>query len=337
MRIWIDLANSPQVLFFRPIIKELLRAGHEVEITTRPYAQTVQLADRYSLPHTPIGDHGGRRISSLICQNVLRALELARWAHGRRFDLALSHNAYSQVVAARLLGIPAVTLMDYEHQPLNHIGFRLAKRVIVPEVFPSEMIRRYGAGSKAVTYPGLKEQISLADFVPQSDYRAAQGLPQDEPLVVIRPPANWTAYHRFENDLFDRVLTQIAAQNHRHLLFLARLPHQAASVHALPEITVAHRVYDGPNLLYHADLVISGGGTMNREAAILGTPTCTVFQGKLGAVDRYLISQKRMIQLHNPADLVQLPAAGRTSRRPALLNPNLIRQVVERLFPPGLL
>ena len=303
MKIWLDLANSPQVLFFRPILKELECRGCSVTITTRAYAQTVQLADKFGLSHQVIGQHGGRGFWELVANNYLRSVKLASWARPKRFDLALSHNSYSQVVAASLVGVPSVTMMDYEHQPLNHICFRLAKRVIVPEAFPPKSLHKYGADRKAITYPGVKEQVYLSDFVPQPDYLTDEGLPTDVPLVVIRPPAPWTAYHRFENELFDELLNHLACESDRYLLFLPRLESQAASVQRLPGFHVAEKVYDGPNLVYHADMVISGGGTMNREAAVLRTPVFTVFRGQLGAVDRYLIAKGWMNQIKSSQDI----------------------------------
>jgi hypothetical protein len=297
MKLWIDLANSPQVLFFRPIIQELKRQGHEVVITSRNYAQTVPLANKIQLSHTIIGRHGGRGSGALISQLLLRSSALARWARSRKLDIAVSHNSYSQVLSARLLSIPVVTLMDYEHQPLNHLAFRLAQRVIVPRVFPEEALSRFGAHKKAYTYDGLKEQVYLTDFAPQPDFREQEGLPIDRRLVVVRPPAPWTAYHHLQNDLFDQLLALLAIDESNYVLFLPRLESQAKSFSHIPQIHIADKVYDGPNLLYHADLAISGGGTMNREAAVLGTPVFTVFKGKLGAVDKHLIELGRMKQL----------------------------------------
>ncbi len=307
MKIWLDLANSPQVLFFRPILKELERRRHTVEITTRDYAQTVSLANRYGLAHEVIGQHGGRGLAGLITQNYLRSIMLARWGSKRKFDLAISHNSYSQVVAAALLRIPAVTLMDYEYQPLNHLCFRLARKVIVPEAFPQILLKKFGAGSKAITYSGVKEQVYLADFMPQNGYLQQEGFPANAPLVVIRPPAPWTAYHRFENNLFDQLLTHLAEGNdERYLLFLPRLSNQGDTVSHLANIHIATKTYDGPNLIYHADLVISGGGTMNREAAVLGTPVYTVFKGQMGAVDRYLMDKGLMKQIETAEDIKQV-------------------------------
>jgi len=306
MKIWLDLANSPQVLFFRPIITELRHRGHDIAITTRNYAQTVQLANQHGLTHTVIGHHGGRSFYNLLKQNYLRAISLARWAGGKRFDLALSHNSYSLAVAAALLHVPSVTLMDYEHQPLNHICFRLAKRVIVPQPFPENMVRKYGASGKTVRYNGVKEDVYLSDFIPDPDFKSKEGLPEYCPIFVIRPPAPWTAYHRFENDLFDELIQHLSALNYVFILFIPRLAGQSDSIRGFPNITIAPKVYDGPNLIYHSDKVFSGGGTMNREAAVLGTPTFTLFKGKPAAVDRFLIEKGKMIQLNTRADFPKI-------------------------------
>lgn len=330
MKIWIDLANSPQVLFFRPLIRALEREGHEVRLTTRDYAQTIQLSDQLGFSHVAIGKHGGRGMAGLARQLVVRAAALCQWAGGQHFDRALSHNSYSQVVAARLLGIPAVTFMDYEHQPLNHLCFRLAQRVIVPQAFPQDLLRKYGAGRKTFKYPGVKEQIYLADFSPASDFRAAENFPQDKPLIVIRPPAPWTAYHRFENDLFDQLLHYLNHREDGYFLFLPRLANQADSVREFAQIHVAKKVYDGPNLLYEANAVISGGGTMNRESAVLGTPTYTIFKGALGAVDQDLISQGRMVHLQSERDFEKIRCST-GQRRPPLTGQALLAELIKQI------
>ena len=334
MKIWIDLANSPQVLFFRPIIREFIRLGHDIYISTRNYAQTTQLADQFGFVHIIIGQHGGRRLSGLIRQNYLRVFSLAGWARIQHFDLAVSHNSYSQVVAAWLLHIPAVTLMDYEHQPLNHICFRLAKRVIVPESFPTQLIKTFGAERKTLKYPGVKEQVYLTDFTPLPDFRQKENLPIDQPLIVIRPPAPWTAYHRFENYLFDDLINYLAHKEGIYILFLPRISSQIDNIHHLPNFHVAQKIYNGPDLLYCADAVISGGGTMNREAAVLGTPTYTIFKGEIGEVDRYLIQRNRMTLIERVEDFQNISLEKKNGNTRKLCNENLIDEVMEIILRP---
>src|SRR6266550_7338158 len=168
MRIWIDLANSPHVPFFRPLANEFMRRGHYVAVTARQFAETVALAEAAGFSPEVIGAHGGARLSGKAGNLVGRGLELGLWARGKQIDLAVSHNSYSQILAARALSLWCVTLMDYEHQPANHLAFRLASRVIVPRAFPEAALTRFGVAAATVKrYDGIKEDVYLADF--QSD------------------------------------------------------------------------------------------------------------------------------------------------------------------------
>jgi predicted glycosyltransferase len=336
MRIWVDLANSPQVLFFRPILAELKRQGHEIMITSRDFAQTVALADQHGLTHTSIGHHGGSRWLNIFRRTMGRAVALAQWAGRQKpIDLVVSHNSYSQAVAARLIRRPFVTLMDYEHQPFNHICFRLARRVIVPETFPDISLRRFGATKKAVKYPGLKEQLYLMDFTPAPGYLSKLGIPEDQVVIAMRPPAPWAAYHRqFTNTLFDHVLTTLAQEEQLYIIFLPRVALQGEAVRKLGyrNIYVPEAALDGPNLLYHADLAISGGGTMNREAAVLGTRAYTVFNGKLGAVDQYLIDRGRLCQIACEAEVGKIKAEKHGHAKKTMLDSDLVGLITQLIL-----
>jgi uncharacterized protein len=332
MNIWIDLANSPQVLFFRPIIALLQSRGHQLRITSRDFAQTVALADEYGMVHTPIGRHGGKKWTRIIQTSVGRALGLRNWVRKQpEFDLAVSHNAYTQALAATICNIPFVTLMDYEYQPLNHFCFRLAKRVIVPASFPDEMLRKFGAANKTFKFDGLKEEIYLADFQPEANFLKSQSLCPEKINIVVRPPAPWTAYHRFENSLFDDVLSFLAKSENSTIIFLPRIPSQGDWARKLgfSNLIVPPKTLNGPNLLYAADLVISGGGTMNREAATLGTPTYTVFKGKMGAVDKFLINSRRMTQVSEISDINQIKIEKKRSQQDMIRSPGLVEQVTD--------
>jgi predicted glycosyltransferase len=335
MRIWVDLVNSPQVLFFRPILPVLARQGHDLIITTRDYGQTLALADQHHLAHTPIGRHGGKSVRGLVEQNLLRVRALVEFIGDQRIDLAVGHNVYSQALAARWRRIPLVTLMDYEHQPANHLNFRLAQRVIVPQPFPAAALRKYGARpSRVARYSGLKEELYLADFVPAANPRAQLGIPADAILVVMRPPATWAPYHRSKQGMFDDALRYVAAQPGVAVVFLPRIEEQAAWARSLglANLHIPPAAVDGPNLLYHADLVISGGGTMNREAAVLGTPACTVFAGERSAVDAYLVDAGRLIIVTDPAELSRIKVAPKTRQLARELRPQLVDQVVRLIL-----
>jgi predicted glycosyltransferase len=302
MRVWVDLTNSPHVLVLRPVVQRLRAAGHEVEVTARDFAQTVQLAERHGLGATVIGRHRGGRLSAKGLGLLSRSAALVRWARGRRFDLALGHGSNDVTVAARLLGVPASTMFDYEWATVQHtINGRLARAVVVPDAIPPERLARYGVAGKLHRYPGLKEEYYLADLEPDAAVLDELGLDPAAPLAVVRTPPAVSLYHRFEHPLFAQVLDRLRDQG--QVVVLPRTPEQRAELRAHGGFTVPRHAIDGPSLVAHADLVVSAGGTMNREAVALGTPVWTTFEGRLGAVDERLIADGRLRRLERAEDL----------------------------------
>jgi len=307
MRVWVDLTNSPHVLVLRPLIEVMRADGHEVEVTARDFAQTLELCDRFGIEHTTIGRHRGGRLASKAVGLASRSLALTRWARGRRFDVAIGHGSNDVSVAAKLLRVPSATSFDYEWATAQHqINCRLARAVVVPDAIPRERIERYGARGKIHAYPGLKEEYYLADFEPDPAVLAELGLDRERPLVVVRTPPEVSLYHRFENPLFRDVLDRLAASEAQTVV-LPRTPAQRAELGAF--IVPEHAV-DAQSLVAYADLVISAGGTMNREAVALGTPVFTTFEGRLGAVDEALLREGRLRKLEDPGQI-------QIGRRPA--------------------
>ncbi|HEY0407215.1 MAG TPA: DUF354 domain-containing protein [Pyrinomonadaceae bacterium] len=335
-RIWIDLANSPHVPFFKALIPEFERRGACVETTAREFAQTVEMATAAGLSPVVIGGHGGRGLTGKAGNLFGRAAALWRWARGRRFDLAVSHNSYAQTLAARCLGIRSVTLMDYEHQPANHLAFRLASRVIVPRAFPASALRRYGVSeAKARRYAGTKEDVYLADFAP--DPRFAEtlrslGISPEDVLVVVRPPARDALYHRFENELFDELLERLCARSKTKVILLARTQAQRETyaARACSNMTLPPNALDGANLIAAADLIISAGGTMNREAAALGIPAATIYAGRWAALDEELVREGRLRRISTRDDLQSLPIEKKS--QPATRRAHGVRAEVANLI-----
>ncbi len=337
MRIWIDLANSPHVPFFRALIPEFTARGHQVEISARDYAQTVELATKAGmLPHV-IGGHGGGKLTGKAGNLVGRAAALRKWTRDRGFDLAVSHNSYAQIAAAAALGIKTVTLMDYEHQPANHLAFRLATRVIVPQAFPNAELRKYGAPLRKVKrYTGLKEDVYLADFTADPAFAAELrqlGVASEDVLIVARPPAHEALYHRFENELFDKLLAHLNAQPRTKIILLPRTNIQRAEYekHQLSNVIMPREALDGANLIATADLVVSAGGTMNREAAALGVPAASVYAGKWAAIDEQLAREGRLQKLTSPADFESLPLQKKSGREPRA-NPHTRAEVAKLIL-----
>jgi uncharacterized protein len=322
MRIWIDLANSPHVPFFAALIPEFRQRGHQVEITARDYAQTVELAGAARLTPVVIGGHGGGKLAGKAGNLVGRAAALAKWARGRGLDLAVSHNSYAQIAAAGGLGIKTVTLMDYEHQPANHLAFRLASRVIVPRAFPDSALRRYGATrGKVKRYQGTKEDVYLADFSPDPAFAEALrglGIRPADVLVVVRPPAREALYHRFENELFGDMLERFWSLTDVKVILLARTEAQRTEYESWgkPNLILPQAALDGANLIAASDLVISAGGTMNREAAALGVPAATIYGGEWAAIDEELVREGRLLRIASRADLDSLSIKKKQTAEP---------------------
>ncbi|MGH2761000.1 MAG: DUF354 domain-containing protein [Thermoleophilaceae bacterium] len=312
MRVWADLTNSPHVLVMRPLIEAMRAGGHEVEVTARDFAQTLELCERFGIDHTAIGRHRGGRLAGKGVGLVSRSLALARWARGRRFDVAVGHGSNDVSVAAAVLRVPSATAFDYEWAAAqHHVNCRLARVVVVPDAIPQERLHRYGARGKLRGYPGLKEDYYLADFEPDPAVPGELGLSRERLLVVVRTPPEVSLYHRFENPLFRRVLERLAAGEVQTVV-LPRTGAQRKEVARLGDFVVPERAVDAQSLVAFADLVISAGGTMNREAVALGTPVFTTFEGRLGAVDEALLRQGRLRKLDDPGqiELVRRPANG---------------------------
>jgi len=330
MRVWVDLTNSPHVLVLRPIVAVLRAQGHDVQITARDFAQTLGLLERFEIEHTEVGRHRGGRLAAKGVGLLSRSAALARWAGGRRFDLALGHGSNDVTIAARLLRIPCSTMFDYEWATVQHtVNCRLAQTVVVPDAIAPARLARYGATGKIAAYEGLKEEYYLADFEPDPAVLDELGLDPAEPIAVVRTPPVVSLYHRFENDVLGAMLERLRGSQ---TVVLPRTPQQRAELRG-SGFVVPEQAIDAQSLIAYADLVVSAGGTMNREAVALGTPVWTTFQGRLGAVDERLIAEGRLRTLGRAEDVVLAKRAPRTRdaerirRDPALLAALLMRPV----------
>jgi predicted glycosyltransferase len=306
--VWIDVTNSPHVLFFRPILRRLDDAGVPAVVTARDFAQTLGLLELYGIPHAAIGRHGGAGISGKALGLARRSFQLLRFGRSRRdIGQAVSHGSNDLAVAGRVLRIHSTVIHDFEGATGMHkINFRLADKVMVPEIIPFERLAPPGLTRERYRpYPGIKEQVTLADFEPDpTGVIAALGLDQARPIAVLRPPATMSLYHRgIENTLFDDVLAHLRASD-AQVVLLPRTPEQSRAFEGMDGVIIPATPVDGPQLVALADVVVSAGGTMNREAALLGTPTWTTFAGELGAVDRMLIDTGRMGVLERPEQVV---------------------------------
>ncbi len=326
VRVWIDVTNSPHVAFFRPLTALLAQRGHHVFVTAREYAQTLELLDATGMSYEVVGPpHAGAGASAKSRGMARRLRALRAWAREREIDLALAHGSHELALVARSLRIPrlcarlrvralAAPPRDARGDPRGGAG-RDPARAPRPLGAPSRKVRRY---------PGLKEEYYLQGFEPDGAVLTELGLDAARVLVVLRTPPDVSLYHRQGNSLVHDVLHRIGNNPAVHVVVLARTEAavRAAAALRLPSLVVPRQAVDALSLVALADLVVSAGGTMNREAVALGTPVLTTFAGTLGAVDEQLIADGRLRRLGSAEELepVKKPAAARPpGRDPALL------------------
>jgi predicted glycosyltransferase len=305
-KVWIDLDNSPHVPFFIPIIEELRARGYAVFISARDCFQVCELADILNLKYKRIGRHYGKSKLLKVAGLGLRAMQLVPSILGEKPDLAISHGSRAQLVSASMLRVPTIVIFDYEF--VKGLGFVHPTWVMVPEVIPDSAL---GETKNLLKYPGIKEDVYVAGFKADPKFRAQLGLDKSELLVTLRPPANEAHYHSVKSDeLFNAVVDYLGGVTGLQMVVLPRNHKQEINLrNSWPrlfeagKIVIPEHAVDGLNLIWHSDFVVSGGGTMNREAAALNVPVYSVFRGKTGAVDRYLAKAGRMVLLETIADV----------------------------------
>ena len=306
-QIWIDLDNSPHVPFFAPIIAELEKRGCSVTLSARDAFQVCDLADLFHFRYTRIGRHYGRHKILKILGTLWRALQLLPVAVRSRPDLAISHGSRSQLLVCHLLGIPSIGIFDYEHaKSLLSIH---STWMMLPEVIPDSALNY--SKDKLLRYPGIKEDVYAPRFKPDPAIQALLGISNEDVVVTLRPPANEAHYHNPASDrLFEAVITFLGKSPRVKVILVPRNGKQAAAVRrtwptllTTGKVIIPEHAVDGMNLIWHSDLVISGGGTMNREAAALGVPVYSIFRGRIGAVDQYLAEKGRLVLLESVEDV----------------------------------
>jgi uncharacterized protein len=309
-KIWIDLENSPHVPFFKPIMEELERRGHSIVLTARDCFQVCDLADLFHLKYRRIGRHYGKHTLAKVAGLGIRVLQMTPGMFLEKPDLSISHGSRSQIVVSSLLGIPNLTIFDYEHSAWMRV-FK-PSWLMAPEVIAEATMGGKGIPQeRLLRYPGIKEDVYAPSFKPDSSIKQELGLKGNDLVVTVRPPATEAHYHNPEADgLLTAVFQLLGALPQAKIVLVPRTPKQGHDLkEQFPEMfrlgkaMIPERVVDGLDLIWFSDLVISGGGTMNREAAALGVPVYSIFRGKIGAVDRYLASQSRLVLLESIEDV----------------------------------
>jgi predicted glycosyltransferase len=306
-KVWIDIDNSPHVPFFLPIIEELEKQDVEMVLTARNIYQVCELLDFFHLPCKVIGKHYGKNKFLKVFGTLVRTLQLAPTALRMRPNVAVSHGSRAQLMICKALGIPTIVMHDYEHS--TKTGFLEPDWFLMPDVIPEGAMAR--KTDTVMRYPGLKEDVYVPRFRPDPSILTQLGISRDELVVTLRPPATEAHYHNPESEvLFTETMRLLSANPRVRAVTLPRNARQGQQLReewsdliASGRMLVPDKPVDGLNLIWFSDLVVSGGGTMNREAAALGVPVYSIFRGKIGAVDRYLADTGRLTMVESAEDV----------------------------------
>ena len=323
-RIWIDLDNTPHVPFFQPVIEELEARGFSTLVTARDAFQVCQLAEQKGLSYRKVGKHYGKNKVMKIAGLGCRSIQLLPIVAREKPVIGVSHGARSQLLLGNMLGFPTLLLEDYEHAQFPWMMRPTWE--MAPEAFLSH---DSGKNGDFRYYPGIKEDVYAWRLQPDGAILNELGLDPTRIIATVRPPATEAHYHNPESEILFEKFMERACQNPDVQVVL--LPRNQKQLSLLREqfpvwfennkTTVPQFAVDGMNLIWHSDLVISGGGTMNREAAALGVPVYSIFRGKQGAVDRHLAEQQRLTMIAKGAQVASI-AFEKRSRSEAQLSPS---------------
>lgn len=325
-RLWIDLDNSPHVPLFAPLVRQLRSQDWKVFVTARDFAQTLDLVEQLGLDAVPVGVHAGRNKALKVANLPIRAMQLTRAVRHFRPDAALSHGSRTQALASRFMGIPQIVMFDYEWTELRILS-TLATRLLCPAALTSARLREVGVPvGKVSWYDGFKEELYLGEFEPDPGFRASLGVGEGEKLVTIRPPGIIGNYHDPRSEeLCAAAIRHVLAMPDTVVVILPKTRLERAFIDSilpggLPgRAIIPDRALPGLQLLHASDLAISGGGTMNRESALLGTPTWSIFTGRRAMVDEELARRGRLSFAGTVPEVesIQIPVGQKKSRSKA--------------------
>jgi len=336
MKIWFDADNGPHVLIMRPLAEELRRRGHQVVFTARDRTSTCELLDLYGLEYIKVGGAYRPGISGKVAGTLGRALALCRAGRGLGADVSFGHGSRSLPIASRLLGVPTVTMYDYEWVDPRLFNL-FCKRILLPRAIDRERAAAAGlAVGKVVFYDGLKEELYVAGRERDRNVERELGLREDAIRVLLRPPATTAHYHNPESELLlAELLRVLGARPDVQMVFMPRGPEQLAFVPAdfRGQVIVPDKVYDGPSLIAAMDLVISGGGTMTREAAVLGVASYSFFRGREGRVDEWLEQAGHLVMLRSVEEIAaKLVLTQKPTESRYAVNAGLVAQVADAIL-----
>ncbi len=336
MKIWFDADNGPHALIMKPLAEHLTGQGHDVCFTARDRTSTCQLLDLFGLTYTVVGREYKSGMSGKVAGTLGRAWQLYRTMKSWRPDVSFGHSSRALPIASWMMGVPTLTMYDYEW--INSSLFNLfCSRIVLPKVIGLSRVEEAGINpDKVHFYNGLKEELYVAGRELSSGDLRELGLKPEKVKILLRPPATTAHYHNPESEkLLDRLLSILLPREDVQIVVIPRTPDQLA---LFPgdrgaEIIVPQRVFDGPGMIAACDMVISGGGTMVREAAVLGVPAYSFFRGRTGNVDKWLEDEGRLVLLRSPDEVEEkLQVVQESGKNAYPLNGNIVAEIAQQIL-----
>lgn len=323
MKIWFDADNGPHVLIMRPLVAELEKRGHRIVFTARDRTSTCELLDLYGFGYKKVGGEYGKGMAGKVKGTLGRAWSLTGAMRGEKPAVSFGHGSRALPIASRLLGVPTVTMYDYEWVDPRLFNL-FCRNILMPAAITPDRCGEAGiSATKVVHYPGFKEELYLGGREFDTTIAADLGLRPAAVKVLLRPPATTAHYHNPEAEtILDAILARLAEGGDVQLVYLPRTPdqHELPAKAGVREVIIPSKVYDGPSLVATMDLVISGGGTMTREAAIMGVPSYSFFRGTSGKVDEALAEAGKLTMVTTPDEVAAKMAV--TVKRGAATQPD---------------
>lgn len=286
--LWFDLTNTSHVHFFNPFIDEL-KDEFEVIVTTRDLAETRALLNGMNLEYKNYGEYSGDNKLMKISGHLLRSLNMMSYL--KKIDFAFSHGSPCPIMVKYIKNAKLISSYDNEHAMSYDLLSCHSDDFIVPEVLGELSNERARNGTKVSTYPGLKEQIYLADFKP--DKTIMDKIPFDD-YLVLRAEA-WKSDYVKNGVVRAFDIGKRLVDEGYNIVFLPRYGIAPEWMKRSENVYVSPPV-NGPQLCYFSDGVLTGSGTLAREAAVLGVPAVSFYSNEPLKVDLYLESKGRVLR-----------------------------------------
>jgi uncharacterized protein len=329
---WFDLDNSPHVPLFRPIFKELDEKNQDYLVTIREFAQTRQLCELWNIKYNLIDKHAGKNKFLKVINLISRSSKLKKFVKDKKISLAISHGSRTQLVASHRLKIRSVLMLDYEYTE-NKIFNYLSDYILIPVYIPEARLKSAGINiKKVIRYNGFKEEIYLPQFKPDENFRKNINISNEKVLVVIRPPGLLSNYHNIDGErLYMEAIKYFSEFSNCCCYIVSRTTQDIGLLKNLKinnnNIRFDKSAVDGLQLLNAADIVLSGGGTMNRESALLGTETYSIFKGRKPYLDEYLQSLGLLKFINSETDFKKINIERKRKNKNYKANSNLIKEI----------